>query len=97
MAQTTFTGPVTSLKGFIGGPNVNAGGNGANDTQQGGTSPWVYSSNTALSNGTDTLNALNNEGVMVYVQDGANGSAIYSFSDGATWLRCDTRANVSAS
>ena len=31
MANTTFKGPVTSLNGFIGGPNKNAG-----DTQQGG-------------------------------------------------------------
>ena len=31
MANTTFKGPVTSINGFIGGPNKNAG-----DTQQGG-------------------------------------------------------------
>jgi hypothetical protein len=96
MATTTFTGPITSLNGFIGGPNVNAGGNGANDTQQGGTNPWGYQSNTAIYDGTNTLDATTNEGVLVYVQDGANGAATYAFSDGTTWLRCDTRANISA-
>ena len=91
MAQTTFKGPVTSLNGFIGGPNVNA-----SDTQQGGTNPWGYSSNTAIYDGTNTLDATTNEGVLVYVQDGANGAATYAFSDGTTWLRCDTRANISS-
>ena len=43
MAQTTFTGPVVSLNGFIGGPNVNAGGTGSNDTQQGGNLPFIAS------------------------------------------------------
>jgi hypothetical protein len=36
--KTTFTGPVTSLNGFIGGANVNAG-----DTQQGGNIAWTVS------------------------------------------------------
>jgi len=43
MAQTTFTGPVTSLNGFIGGPNVNAKGSSATDTQQGGNLPFLAS------------------------------------------------------
>jgi len=39
MANTTFQGPVTSLNGFIGGPNPNAGVTGTpEDTQQGGNS-----------------------------------------------------------
>ena len=91
MAKTTFTGSVVSLNGFIGGPDVNA-----TDTQQGGTNPWGYSSNTAITDGTNTLDATTNEGVLVYVQDGANGAATYAFSDGTSWLRCDTRANISA-
>ena len=37
MANTTFTGPVTSINGFIGGPNPNAGATRENDTQQGGS------------------------------------------------------------
>jgi hypothetical protein len=96
MAQTTFKGPVTSLNGFIGGPNVNAGGTSATDTQQGGNTPFTVTNVTTLSNGTDTLSATTNEGVMVYVQDGANSAACYAFSDGATWLRMDNLANVSA-
>ena len=43
MAQTTFSGPVTSLNGFIGGTNVNASG-----TQQGGTVAWSVSNDTTL-------------------------------------------------
>jgi hypothetical protein len=37
MANTTFTGPVVALNGFIGGPNSNPHA-GADDTQQGGRS-----------------------------------------------------------
>jgi len=91
MGKSTWSGPVISLNGFIGGPDVNA-----SDTQQGGTNPWGYQSNTAIYDGTNTLLANTNEGVLVYVQDGANGAATYAFSDGTTWLRCDTRANISA-
>jgi len=94
MAKTTFTGPVTSLNGFIGGANVNA-----SDTQQGGTVAWTVSNDTTLTiaSGTrsgETLLATANEGVMVYTGDGASGNAVYAFSDGTNWLRCDTRVAV---
>lgn len=35
-------------------------------------------------------------GTQVYVTDGAAGLPIMAFSDGTEWLRCDTRATVSA-
>jgi hypothetical protein len=92
MANTTFTGPVVALNGFIGGPNVNAG-SGANDTEQGGNLPFIASAGnvTTLSTtgGTRTLLATANEGVIAYVKNGANGTSIscYVFSDGAQWLQ----------
>jgi len=94
MAKTTFTGPVTSLNGFIGGANANAG-----DTQQGGTATWEVTNATTLTitSGTrngETLLATENEGVMIYTADGASGNAVYAFSDGSSWLRCDTRVAV---
>jgi len=97
MANTTFTGPVTSLNGFIGGANVNA-----SDTQQGGTVAWSVSNDTTLTIATgtragETLLATANEGVMVYTEDGATGNAVYAFSDGTNWLRMDTRAAVATS
>ena len=91
MATTTFTGPIVGLNGIIAGPNPNA-----TDTQQGGTTPFTRTSNTEITAGTTTLDATTNEGVMAYVSDGANGAAVIAFSDGATWLRCDTLANVSS-
>jgi len=97
MAQTTFLGPVTSLNGFIGGTNVNASG-----TQQGGTVAWSVSNDTTLTIATgsragDTLLATANEGVMIYTSNGASGNAVYAFSDGTNWLRCDTRVAVATS
>jgi len=94
MANTTFTGPVTSLNGFIGGANVNA-----SDTQQGGTVAWSVSNDTTLTIATgtragETLLATANEGVMVYTSNGATGNAVYAFSDGTNWLRMDTRVAV---
>ena len=100
MANTTFNGPVVSLNGFIGGPNKNAGGFGANDTEQGGNRPFSATNATTLtitsgSQSGTTLLATTNEGAMVYTLDGASGSAVYAFSDGAEWLRVDTRVAVS--
>ena len=100
MAQTTFNGPVTSLNGFIGGPNPNAGATGSTDTQQGGNTPWTYSSTSVVQNATtgETLSAVGNDGVLIYVADGAANSACYAFSDGATWKRCDNvAADISTS
>ena len=82
MANTTFSGPVTSINGFIGGPNPNAG-----DTQQGGTTPWSFSSTSVVQNATTgaTLSAVGNTGVMIYVSNGAAGNPGYAFSNGTTW------------
>lgn len=37
-----------------------------------------------------------NEGGMIYVNNGANGSPIIAFSNGTAWLRVDTRGALSA-
>jgi hypothetical protein len=102
MANTTFNGPVVSLNGFIGGPNPNAGGFGSNDTEQGGNVAYTATNATTLTitSGTQsgtTLLATANAGAMVYVSNGASGNAIYAFSDGAEWLRVDTRVAVASS
>lgn len=84
MAQTTFKGPVTSINGFIGGPNPNA-----SDTQQGGTTAWSFSSTSVVQNATtgETLSAVGNTAVMIYVSNGIAGSPGYAFSNGTTWKR----------
>ena len=100
MANTTFTGPVVSLNGIIGGPNPNAGGSGANDTEQGGKVPYTATNATTLTitsgseSGTKLL-ATVNAGALVYVSNGASGSAVYAFSNGTEWLRCDNLSFVS--
>jgi hypothetical protein len=100
MANTTFTGPVVSLNGIIGGPNPNAGGFGANDTEQGGKVPYTATNATTLTitsgseSGTKLL-ATASAGTLVYVSDGASGSAVYAFSNGTEWLRCDNLSFVS--
>ena len=102
MANTTFNGPVVSLNGFIGGPNPNAGGTGPNDTEQGGNVAYTATNATTLTitsgseSGTKLL-ATVNAGAMVYVSNGASGNAVYAFSDGAEWLRVDTRVAVASS
>lgn len=102
MANTTFQGPVVSLNGIIGGPNPNAGGFGANDTEQGGNVAYTATNATTLTIATGqysgtTLLATSNAGALVYVSNGASGNAIYAFSDGAEWLRVDTRVAVASS
>ena len=74
MANTTFKGPVTSLNGFIGGPNKNAG-----DTQQGGKNTYSFASTSTVTDGTNTLDATENEGVLIYVDNGAAGAASICF------------------
>jgi len=100
MANTTFNGPVVSLNGFIGGPNPNAGGSGSNDTEQGGKVPFSATNATTLTitsgseSGTKLL-ATASAGSLVYVSDGASGNAVYAFSNGTQWLRCDNLSFVS--
>jgi len=90
MAYTTFNGPVTSLNGFIGGPNVNSH-SGTADTQQGGTTPFSATNTTTLTNGVDTLTASGNEGVFVYVYHGANATTnCYAFSTGSLWVQMNS-------
>ena len=91
MANTTFTGPVVSIGGFIGGPNVNAT-NKENDTEQGGAVAWSFSSTSVVQiasgqNAGQTLSAVGNTGVMIYVSNGIAGSPGYAFSNGTTWKR----------
>ena len=90
MANTTFSGPVVALNGFIGGPNANASG-----TDQGGTATFDAGATGAnvttivTTDGTRSLVATANEGVIAYVKNGANGTSVscYVFSDGAQWLQ----------
>ena len=100
MANTTFTGPVVALNGFIGGPNVNSGGTGTNDTQQGGNVAWTASNVTTLTIATgpkagETLLATANEGVMLYIKN-VSGASVpgYCFSDGTTWKQIGTSTNI---
>jgi hypothetical protein len=73
MANTTFSGPVTSTNGFIGDIQV--------PTYTVATAP------SAASAGAGTL---------IYVSNGAAGSAILAFSNGTDWLRSDTGAAIAA-
>ena len=100
MAQTTFTGPVVALNGFIGGANNNST---ASDTAQGGGVAWTVGSNTStvtIASGPrsgETLSAVGNEGVMIYVSNGYTGNSVYAFSDGSDWKQGITGTNITAS
>jgi len=99
MAQTTFTGPVVALNGFIGGANSNST---AGDTAQGGGVAWTVSNTSTLTiaSGTrsgETLSAVSNLGVMVFVANGYTGNATYAFSDGTTWKQVITGTDVTTS
>ncbi len=74
MANTTFSGPVTSTAGFIGDIIV--------------PTYTVASAPSAATAGAGTL---------VYVSNGAAGSAILAFSDGTDWKRSDTGGTIAAS
>ena len=99
MAQTTFTGPVVALNGFIGGANNNST---ASDTAQGGGVAWTVSnaSTVTIASGTrsgETLSAVGNEGVMIYVSNGYTGNSVYAFSDGSDWKQIITGTDITAS
>jgi hypothetical protein len=74
MANTTFSGPVTSTNGFVGDIKV--------PTYTVATAPSASSAGA---------------GTLVFVSNGAAGSAILAFSDGTNWKRSDTGATISAS
>ena len=100
MANTTFTGPVVALNGFIGGPNVNA--SKSNDTEQGGKVAFTVSnaSTVTIASGTrsgETLSAVGNTGAFIYVANGFSNAATYAFSNGTTWKRVQDGADISTS
>ena len=72
MANTTFSGPVTSTNGFVGDIVV----------------PTYTVANAPSA-------ATAGAGTVVYVSNGAAGSAILAFSDGTNWKRSDTGATIS--
>jgi hypothetical protein len=79
MASTTFSGPVTSTNGFVGGVTGDV---------VGAIQVPTYAVATAPS-------AASIAGTLIYVSDGAAGSPILAFSDGTDWLRSDTGAAIS--
>jgi hypothetical protein len=101
MANTTFQGPVVSLNGIIGGPNPNAGGSGANDTEQGGNVVYSFSNVTTLTiasgqySGTNLL-ATESRGALVFTSNCCSSVAGYVFSDGTTWKQVNSpSSNIS--
>lgn len=82
MASTTFSGPVTSTNGFVGAVTGDVTGAIKVPTYTVATAP---SASTA------------GAGTVVYVSDGAAGSAILAFSDGTNWKRSDTGGTIAAS
>jgi hypothetical protein len=85
MANTTFTGPVISTNGFVGAVTGDVTGDVVGLVQV-----PTYTVSTAPS-------AASIAGSLVYVSDGAAGSAILAFSDGTNWKRSDTGATIAAS
>ena len=79
MASTTFSGPVTSTNGFVGDITGDVVGLVQVPTYTVLTAPAA----TSIA------------GSLIYVSDGAAGSAILAFSDGTDWLRSDTGAAIS--
>ena len=91
MANTTFTGPVVSIGGLIGGPNPNAQATRENDTEQGGSVAFSVTNVTTLTiaSGAEAgskLLATENKAAMVFVNNlTASNISGYAFSDGTTW------------
>jgi len=83
MASTTFSGPVTSTNGFVGDVTGDVTGDVVGLVQV-----PTYTVLTAPA-------ATSIAGSLIYVSDGAAGSAILAFSDGTDWLRSDTGAAIS--
>ena len=85
MANTTFSGPVTSQNGFIGAVTGNVTG-----SVTGAVTLPTYTVSGAPA-------AASNARTLIYVSNGAAGSPVVAFSNGTNWLRCDTLAAISAS
>ena len=81
MGTTTFSGPVVSTNGFTGDVTGDVVGTVQVPTYTVATAPAA----TSIA------------GSLIYVSDGAAGSAILAFSDGTDWLRSDTGAAIAAS
>ena len=81
MASTTFSGPVTSTAGFVGGVTGDVVGAIKVPTYT------VAGAPSAATAGAGTL---------IYVSNGAAGSAILAFSDGTNWKRSDTGGTIAA-
>lgn len=80
MATTTFSGPVVSTNGFTGDVTGDVVGTVQVPTYTVATAPAA----------TDL------DGTVIYVSDGAAGSAILAFSDGTNWKRSDTGGTIAA-
>jgi uncharacterized protein YaiE (UPF0345 family) len=78
MGTTTFSGPVVSTNGFTGDVTGDVVGLVQVPTYTVATAP----------------SAASIAGSLIYVSDGAAGSAILAFSDGTDWLRSDTGAAI---
>ena len=82
MATTTFSGPVVSTNGFTGDVTGDVVGAVKVPTYTVATAPSAVTAGA---------------GTVVYVSDGAAGSAILAFSDGTNWKRSDTGGTIAAS
>ena len=85
MASTTFSGPVNSTAGFVGDVTGDVTGNVVGAIQV--PTYTVAGAPSASSAGAGTL---------IYVSNGAAGSAILAFSDGTNWKRSDTGGTIAA-
>ena len=85
MASTTFSGPVTSTNGFVGPITGDVTGDVVGAIQV--PTYTVASAPSAATAGAGTL---------IYVSNGAAGSAILAFSDGTNWKRSDTGGTIAA-
>ena len=98
MANTTFTGPVVALNGFIGGANENG-----QDTAQGGKVSWTVSNASTVTIATgdragETLSAVGNDGCLIYVSNGNAGDDCYAMSNGTQWIKLNvTNIAISSS
>ena len=79
MASTTFSGPVNSTAGFVGDVTGDVVGAIQVPTYT------VAGAPSAATAGAGTL---------IYVSNGAAGSAILAFSDGTNWKRSDTGGTI---
>lgn len=81
MGTTTFSGPVNSTNGFVGGFVGDVTGAIKLPTFTVATAPSAVTAGA---------------GTMIYVSDGAAGSPVVAFSDGTDFLRVDTLAAIAA-